>query len=149
MDLPQFIFFYMVTSTLWNCMWTFRSLSSCIWSPLPNETLYEPSTYYLRTYSHLYPINLYIKLWHFIFINMVTFTLWNFIWTFLILSSWIWSPLSYETLYEPSAFYLYVYVHRYPMKFYISLPRFNFMYLFTVTLWNLVWTFRILSLCKC
>ena len=179
----------MVTGTVWYFIWTFCILSSCIWSPLPYETLCKFSAVYLHVFhvyahlysiklymnlmqfifmdmgmvtitlsnfiwtfhilswfmGHLYPIKLYMNLLRFIFMYMFPVTLWNFIWNFRILSLYIWSPLPCETIYEPFAFSLHV-GHRYPIKLYLSLPHFIFMYMVTVTLWNCIWIFHILSL---
>ena len=74
-------------------LWIFSILSSCIWSPLPYETLYELYAVYLHVNGHLYPMKLYLNLPRFIFSYMVTFTLWNFIRTFRSLSSCEWSSL--------------------------------------------------------
>ena len=135
----------MVIFTLWNFLWIFSILSLCESSPLPYEAIYESSAFYLNVYGHLYLIKIFMKLWCFILIYMVTFTLWNFMWIFYILSSCICSPLPDETLYELFAFYLYLYVHLYLVKLYMNLPYFIFMSMVTITIWNIIWTFRILS----
>ena len=137
-NLPHFLLMYMVTFTLWNILWTFGSLSFCIWSPLPYETLCELSTVYLQVYGLLYPVELYMNLPNFILMYMVMGTIWNFIWTFFSFSSCIWSPLPYETFDKPSAVYVYVGVHVYPMKLYMNLPHFISIYIVTFSLQNFI-----------
>ena len=165
--LPHSIFMWVVTSTLWNYISTFCILSWCIGSPLPYETLCDSSAVCLYVSGHLYPIRfymnlmqsifyvyghffltkLYMKLMHFIFIWMVTVTLWNYTWTFNILSSYIWSPVRYETLCEPSPVYLHAYGLLYAMKLYMNDPHLIFIYIVTCPLWNFIWNFGILSWC--
>ena len=126
MNLPHYIFMYLVTFALWNFMLTFCILFPCIWSPLPYKTLHEPFAVYLHQYRHLYlyPIKLYRNLPHFIFMYIFTVTLSNVISPFRILFSCICSPLPYEALYKPSTFYFHVNGDSYPMKLYMNILYF-------------------------
>ena len=132
----HFLFMYIVSFTWWNLIWSFYFSSSCEWSSLPHETIYKPSAFCLNVYGHLYPMKHFMNLRQFIFLYMVSFTLWNFMWTFHSLSSSVWSPLPSGTVYEPSKFYLDVYGHGYHMELYMNLLQFFFMYMVTFTLWN-------------